>query len=112
MSLDLHELQLLQKELQERYAGWWETVDPEHGKNKLLWMMAEMGEVIQIVKKNKTDELMHLNEIRHDLMEELADVLMFFNDVLLCYGITPEEFESVYREKHERNMTRWKKPDA
>ena len=33
--------------------------------------------------------------------------MMYFNDVLLCYGITPEELEKVYREKHERNMERW-----
>ena len=29
----------------------------------------------------------------------------------MCYGITPEEFEAIYRAKHERNMTRWKKPE-
>lgn len=112
MSLDLQEMQKLQQALQERYAGWWEPVDPEHGKNKLLWMLAELGEVIQLIKRNPTDALLGQDELRHDLVEEMADVLMFFNDVLLCYGISPEEFEEIYRAKLARNMNRWKKPEA
>ena len=40
-------------------------------------------------------------------IEEMADVLMYFNDVLLCYDITPEEFAAVYRKKHDTNMSRW-----
>ena len=108
MSLDFSQMQQLQKSLQERYAGWWEPVDPAHGKNKLLWMLAEMGEAIQIVKRHPDGDIVQTGEIRNDFIEELADVLMFFNDVMLCYGIKPEELEVVYRAKHERNMIRWK----
>ena len=110
MALDIHEMQELQKSLQERYAGWWEPVDPDHGRNKILWMLAELGEAIQIVKRNRSADLMQKAEVRHDFVEELADVLMYFNDILLCYDVSPEEFEEVYRAKHARNMTRWKKP--
>lgn len=110
MSLDVNEMKLLQQRLQERYAGWWEPVDPEHGRNKLLWMLAEMGEAIQLLKRNESEELMNNAKLRHDFIEEMADVMMYLNDVLLCFDIKPEEFEEVYRAKHERNMTRWKKP--
>lgn len=110
MGLDIREMQELQKALQARYAGWWEPVDPEHGKNKILWMLAELGEAIQVVKRHPVSEIQEQGKVRSDLMEELADVLMFFNDILLCYNISPEEFEEVYRAKHARNMTRWKKP--
>ena len=110
MSLDVNEMRLLQQRLQERYAGWWEPVDPEHGRNKLLWMLAEMGEAIQILKRNESEELITNAKLRHDFIEEMADVMMYLNDVLLCFDIKPEEFEEVYRAKHERNMTRWKKP--
>ena len=110
MALDFHDMQALQTVLQARYAGWWEPVDPEHGKNKMLWMIAELGEAIQVVKRHPVSEIMQPGNVRHDLVEELADVMMYFNDILLCYGITPEEFEAVYRAKHERNMTRWNKP--
>ena len=39
--------------------------------------------------------------------QELADVLMYYNDVMLCYGITPEELKEAYTRKFEKNMTRW-----
>ena len=110
MSLNMNDMREMQETLQTRYAGWWEPVDPEHGKNKMLWMLAELGEAIQVVKRHPTEEIAQPGSVRHDFVEELADVLMYFNDILLCYGITPEEFEKVYRAKHERNMTRWKKP--
>lgn len=110
MSLDLQEMQQLQRTLQERYAGWWELVDPEHGKNKMLWMLAELGEAIQLIKRNPACDLMEKLEVRRGFVEELADVLMYFNDILLCYDISPDEFEQVYRAKHARNMKRWKKP--
>lgn len=43
VSLDMNDMRDMQQALQARYAGWWEPVDPEHGKNKLLWMLAELG---------------------------------------------------------------------
>lgn len=46
-------------------------------------------------------------ETRRHFIEEMCDTLMYFNDILLCYGITPEELEQVYLEKHEKNMKRW-----
>ena len=46
-------------------------------------------------------------QIRRHFIEELCDVMMYFNDVMLCYDITPEELEEVYQEKHRRNMERW-----
>lgn len=111
MAVDMNDMREMQQRLQARYAGLWETVEPDHGKNKMLWMLAEMGEAIQIVKRHPSGELMQNDSIRHDFVEELADVLMYFNDILLCYDISPEEFEQVYRAKHERNMNRWKKPE-
>ncbi|MGN0753935.1 MAG: nucleotide pyrophosphohydrolase [Aristaeellaceae bacterium] len=110
MSLDLEEMQQRQRALQARYEGWWEPVDPEHGKNKMLWMLAELGEAIQIVKRRPTSEIMQQGSTRRDYIEELADVLMYFNDILLCFDISPEEFAAIYRAKHDRNMTRWRKP--
>jgi len=73
-------------------------------------MLAELGEAIQVVKRHPVRDIQEDGEVRHDFVEELADVLMYFNDILLCYDISPEEFEKVYRAKHARNMTRWKKP--
>ena len=103
----MSEMQEMQKALQEKYKHKWEPICPEIGQNKLLWMIGEIGEVIDIVKKNGGEMACTNERIRHDLVEEMADVLMYFNDVMLCYGITEEEMKKAYVEKFERNMTRW-----
>lgn len=104
----LNEMLTMQKTLQDRYKDMWEPIGLDTGKNKLLWMIGEVGEVIDIIKKRGGAEASKDSEIRKDLVEELADVLMYYNDVLLCYDITPEELKQAYIEKFERNMTRWK----
>ena len=104
----INEMLVMQKNLQDHYKSIWEPIGPETGQNKLLWMLGEVGEVIDIVKKNGGKKACSDGALRKDLVEELADVLMYYNDVLLCYGITPGELKQAYTEKFERNMTRWK----
>lgn len=103
----INEMQEMQRELQEKYKDKWEPICPEIGQNKLLWMIGEIGEVIDIIKKNGGDKACNDLELRKDLVEELADVLMYYNDVMLCYGITAEELKSAYAQKFEKNMKRW-----
>jgi len=68
----------------------------------MLWMIGETGEVIDIVKKNGGRKASMDNELRKDLIEELSDVLRYYNDVLLCYGISTDELKQVYTEKFEK----------
>ena len=103
----IREMQQMQKILQEKYKDKWEGISPEIGKNKLLWMIGEIGEVIDIVKKHGGTKASTDMMLRKDLIEELADVLMYYNEVLLCYGISAEELKKAYQEKFERNMKRW-----
>lgn len=107
MDFSINEMLEMQRKLQERYQDKWEPISPETGKNKMLWMIGEIGEVIDIVKKNGGTKASADKELRKDLVEELADVLMYYNDVLLCYGISAEELKQSYSEKFERNMKRW-----
>lgn len=103
----INEMQEMQKTLQDKYKHKWEPICPETGKNKLLWMVGEIGEVIDIIKKHGEWKASTDDEIRKDLIEELADVLMYYNDVLLCYGITVDDLKQIYIEKFEKNMKRW-----
>ena len=103
----ISEMQEMQRLLQEKYKNKWEPICVEIGQNKLLWMIGEIGEVIDIVKKNGGEKACADPEIRQELIEEMADVLMYFNDVMLCYGISEEELKKAYTEKFKRNMTRW-----
>lgn len=101
------EMLAMQQALQEKYKDKWEPVCPETGKNKLLWMVGEIGEVADIIKKNGDSEALENSSLREHLVEEMADVLMYYNDVLLCYGIGEEELKEAYITKFEKNMKRW-----
>ena len=103
----IKEMQKMQNELQNKYKDKWEPICPETGKNKLLWMIGEIGEIIDIVKKNGGQKSSSDTQLREQLVEEMADVLMYYNDVLLCYGITADELKQVYTDKFEKNMKRW-----
>lgn len=97
----------MQQALQEKYKDTWEIICPEAGKHKLLWMLGEVGEVIDIIKKIGDKKAVEDAAVRQQLVEELADVLMYYNDVLLCYGIREQELKDTYIAKFEKNMTRW-----
>ena len=103
----IQEMQEMQRQLQEKYRDKWEGVAPEIGRNKLLWMIGEIGEVIDVIKQNGPTPIIEDPAIRAQFVEEMADVLMYYNDILLCFGISQEELKQAYTEKFQRNMTRW-----
>ena len=101
------EMMEMQKAMLEKYNSQWEHYSPSAGRNHLLWMIGEIGEVIDIIKKNGDESACQDPKLRPHFVEELVDVLMFYNDVLLCYGITEEELKEAYHAKFHRNLTRW-----
>lgn len=101
------EMQEIQKQLQEKYKGRWSPLSPDTGKDKLLWLMIELGEVADVLKKEGTAKVMADYDVRRHFIEEMADVMMYFNDVMLCYGISVEELKEIYLDKHQKNMERW-----
>jgi len=105
--LTIKEMLTMQKTLQDKYKEKWEDIGPEAGKHKLLWMIGEIGEVVDIIKKNGDTNIIQDKQLREHLVEEMTDVLMYYNDVLLCYDINEEELKDAYVSKFERNMKRW-----
>lgn len=103
----INEMLGMQQALQEKYKDKWKPICPDRGKEQLLWMIGEIGEVIDVVKKHYNEDVSQNGELRELLVEELADVLMYYNDVLLCYGISAEELKRSYTRKFEKNMNRW-----
>ncbi len=106
-NFSIREMLAMQQALQEKYKDKWEPICPQTGKHKLLWMIGETGEVIDIIKKHGDTKALEDCDLRKHLVEELADVLMYYNDVLLCYGICDEELKEAYTAKFEKNMKRW-----
>ena len=45
----------MQKALQDKYKHKWEPICTEIGQNKLLWMIEEIGEVIELVNSNMSN---------------------------------------------------------
>lgn len=106
MDLKISEIMSMQKELQQKYEGKWTPLSVENGRNCFLWMTEEMGEAISIIKKRGENDIMKDDKVRQAFVEELVDVMMFYNDALICYGITPEELSDTFIKKHHKNMNR------
>lgn len=68
----------------------------------LLWMVDEAGEVGDVIRKQELEE----PEVRRHFVEEMCDVMMYFNDLMNCFGISSDELAEQYRAKHRCNMTR------
>lgn len=103
----INEMMDMQRTLQDKYRDIWRPICPDRGKDQLLWMIGEVGEVVDIVKKHGGEAACRDDKLRAHLVEELADVLMYYTDVLLCYDISAEELKRAYVGKFERNMQRW-----
>jgi NTP pyrophosphatase (non-canonical NTP hydrolase) len=110
-NLSIKDMMHMSHELYEENKETWSPMEPEHGKDFILYMIEEIGEVISVIKKKNIDEIMEEGPVREHMVEELSDVLMYFIDCLNRYHITSEEFSLAYRKKFESNMKRNFKKD-
>jgi len=105
-NLSINELIEMQNALQKRMEGKWMPVTSENGHFSLLWMYEELGEVVAIIKKRGNTAIMNDEAVRSAFVEELADVLMYYVDLMTCFGVSAEELSGAFTEKHEKNMRR------
>ena len=107
-TLTLKEMFGYQQRLQAKYSEQWgEPIVPASAVRKLCWAYGELAEAGDIIKKQGSEPILKDPETHRHFMEELGDVMMYLFDVMLCYGMTPEEFSEIYREKCEYNANRW-----
>lgn len=102
--LNFTEMKQMQEEL--RIAKGWTDTDPNNAKDHLLNLIGEVGEVADIFKKKGIDKCMNSPQVRRMLVEEMADMEMYFIEVMNRLQITPEEFARAYITKHNRLMQR------
>lgn len=105
-NIKISDMMDMQMELWEQHKDKWSPMEAEYGRNFILWMMEEMGECIAIIKKKGDTAIMEEKSVRSAFVEELSDVLMYYFDILLRYGVTPEEISNAYIKKHNKNMGR------
>jgi len=110
-NLDIKEMMTMSYALYEENKDKWSPMEPEHGKDFILYMIEEIGEVISVVKKKRVEEIMEKGPVREHMVEELSDVLMYFIDCLNRYHISSEEFSEAYVKKFNSNMKRDFKDD-
>lgn len=106
MDLTISRMMQLQKELFELHKDQWYPLEPEYGKDSILFMMEEVGETIAVLKKKGPNAIMENPAVREAFLTEMADVLMYYTDVLLRFHVTPEEISEAFVRKHARNMGR------
>lgn len=106
VDLKISEMMTMQEELYQANKEDWSPIVPATGKSKLLWMIEEVGEVISIIKKKSEEDIMNDPIVREAFIEEMADVMMYYQDVLRCYQVSSEEISNVYMKKHQRNLER------
>lgn len=106
MDLSISQMMQLQKELFELHKDKWHPMEPEYGKDFILYMIEEVGECIAILKKKGHAAVMDDPTAREAFLSEMADVLMYYHDILLRFGVTHEEISDAYAKKHGYDMTR------
>lgn len=104
--MKISEMMQMQLDLWEKHKDKWSPMDPEFGRNSILWLVEELGEAIAIIKKKGENQIMSNKDVRSHFVEELSDVLMYYTDTLLRFGITAEEITNAYIEKHNTNKER------
>jgi len=65
-----------------------------------------VGEVIAVLKKKGHEAILEDPAVRQAFLSEMADVLMYYHDVLLRFHVTPEEISLAYADKHGYDMQR------
>ncbi len=104
--MKISDMMKMQMELFEKHKDTWAPMEAKYGRNSILWMMEEIGEAIAIIKKKGDGEITKNPTIRALFAEEMSDVLMYYVDTLLRYGISADEISDAYLKKHTQDMGR------
>ena len=106
MDLSISRMMQMQKALFEPHKDKWPPMEPEYGKDFILYMIEEVVEAIAILKKKGHAAVMEDPAVREAFLSEMADVLMYYHDILLRFHVTPEEISEAYVRKHGIDMAR------
>lgn len=96
----------LSNKLFDLHSHEWMQKTPESNIFYLAWLVGEVGEVIDIVKKKGPSKIMRDEKTRTEMLEEIVDCYFYLADIINRYGYTPEEFSKMYLDKMNYNLKR------
>ncbi len=97
----------MKRALNDKYGKDWIKLSPENGHYSVLWAIGEVGEMIDIIKKQGHKSIMENADIRKEFIQELTDVMSYLTSVMICYDISAEEFSKNFEEKYAYNIKRF-----
>lgn len=104
--LKISDVMKMQVELYELNKENWNPLEPKYGKDSFLWMIEETGECIAIIKKKGYQDIVDDSNVRDHFIEEMADIMMYYSQILLRFGISAEELSDITFAKHQKNINR------
>ena len=104
-TITISEMMELSEKLYKKNEDYWDN-SPESNIHWVCWLVGEIGEVIDIIKKKGTDKIMNDKSTRLEMLKEIADCYMYLADILNRYEFTDKEFSKVYRDKMNYNLKR------
>lgn len=104
--ISIEEMMDMSNLLFEKNKERWTPKTPASNINFVCWLVAEIGEVIDIIKKKGTEKIMNDPDVRQEMIEEITDCYMYLADILNRYEYTSDEFSDVYRKKMSFNLNR------
>ena len=104
--IKISDMMRMQMNLWEQHKDTWSPMEAKFGRNFILWMMEEMGECIAIIKKKGDSAIMREASVREAFVEEMSDVLMYYFDTLLRYGVTPENMGRDYQREYNNKYAK------
>ncbi len=104
-TITISEMMELSEQLYKKYEDYWDN-SPESNINWVCWLVGEIGEMIDIIKKKGTDQIMNDKSTRLEMLKEITDCYMYLADILNRYKFTAEEFSEVYIDKMNYNLKR------
>ena len=105
-SITISEMMKLSNKLYRLHENDWMEKTPESNIYWIAWLVGEIGEVIDIIKKKGVDKIMNDKSTRHEMLEEIVDCYMYLADILNRYEFSDKEFSAVYRDKMAYNLNR------
>lgn len=97
--------------LWEKHKDEWAPMEPGYAYIFLLWLIGELGEVVEVIKKEGQEAVVRNRKVRHKMIEEIVDCFAYLVEVMNRFKISGGEFSQEYHKKMRYNLRRkYKRP--